>query len=263
MTNPATSKRLAVVIPSRSRPLQQDFLARAISSIQAQVVPREFAIEILVCVDRGDPAPALLDQRNVRLVEAASRGQAAALNAGAAQASADYLAFLEDDDVWHPQRMAFALKVLEETEFTSSTQLEVDENGVVARINDFPTPSGWIMPTASWHRIGPFDETYRWHLDSEWLGRLGQSGLNRIHLVEATAPVHPRFMVQVRPWLLNCIELGGANVSIGRHPLPVPLVTRLVHRNSGMATIERDPLAKQQATSEIQRLIGRYGHLPW
>lgn len=258
-----TSKRLAVIIPSRSSPSQASFLSRAISSIRAQTAQRYCAIEVLVCLDKGESAPALPQQLDVRFIEAASSGQAAALNAGAAQASADYLAFLEDDDRWHPQRLAYALQVLEHADFTSSTQLEVDENETIVRINDFPTPSGWLMPLSSWHRVGQFDASFRWHLDNEWLGRLGASGLRRVHLVEATAPVQPQFAAQVRPWLLNCFQLGGPQVSLARHPLLVPLVTRLIHGNSGMATIERDPRAGSVSKAEIERLIGMYGRFPW
>jgi glycosyltransferase involved in cell wall biosynthesis len=185
-----SSKRLVVVIPSKSRPSQATYLARAISSIRAQTAQRQCTIDVLVCLDKDESAPPLPDRLNVRFVEAASRGQAAALSAGAAQASADCLAFLEDDDHCHPEHVAYALHVLANAGFTSTTQLELDEKGVVARINDFPTPSGWVMPLSSWHRVGPFDETYRWHLDNEWLGRLGDSGLRRIHLVEATAPCY-------------------------------------------------------------------------
>jgi glycosyltransferase involved in cell wall biosynthesis len=255
--------RLAVVIPSRSQPSQASFLARAIASIRAQTVQLEVAIEVLICVDKGESVPPLPDQRNVRFVEASARGQAAALNAGAAQASCDYLAFLEDDDHWHPDRLTYALGALENADFTSSTQLELDESGQVARINDFPTPSGWLMPMSSWHRIGQFDDSFRWHLDSEWLGRLGASGLRRLHLVESTAPVDPRLIAQVRPWLLNCLQLGGPRVSLSRHPTPIPLVYRQVHANSGMAMIERDAQTKKDSETECRRLVSQFGRIPW
>lgn len=260
---PINVKRLAVVIPSKSRPLQAGFLERAISSIIAQTARRELAMEVLVSIDNGESAPALPLQPGVRIIEAKSRGQAAALNAGAAHANADYLAFLEDDDHWHPERIAYALQALDKADFTSTTQLEVNESGVVARINDFPTPSGWVMPISTWRRVGEFDETFRWHLDSEWLGRLGQSGLSRVHLVEATAPVEPRLMGPVRPWLLNCVRFGGPRVSIGRHPLPTPLVIRLIHPNSGMAFIEQDQQAAGVSSAECQQLMDKYGCLPW
>jgi glycosyltransferase involved in cell wall biosynthesis len=256
------AKRLAVVIPSRSQPAQAGYLAKAIASIRAQS-SRDLAVEIIVCLDNGAGLPALPNAGGVRFVEAPSRGQAAALNAGTARVSADYVAFLEDDDQWHPERTTVALRALANGDFTSTTQLEMEESGSITRINDFPTPSGWFMPISSWHRVGPFNEAYRWHLDNEWLGRLAESGLRRVHTVEATAPVNPSLMAQVRPWLLNCLKLGGPHVAIARHSILVPLVNRLVHTNSGMAMIERDPQALELSRREYEQLVARFGRVPW
>ena len=258
----ATAKRLAVVIPSRSQPAQAAFLAKAIASVRAQTV-RGITFEVIVSLDKGESVPSLPDTDGVRFVEAASRGQAAALNAGVGQVSADYVAFLEDDDQWHPERVNFALRALAHCDFTSTTQLEMEESGFVTRINDFPTPSGWLMPLSSWQRVGPFNEAYRWHLDNDWLGRLAQSGLRRVHLVEATAPVDPRLVAQVRPCLFNCLQLGGPQSILGRHSLPFPLVNRLVHANSGTSAIERDAAALELSKRESEQLVGRFGRIPW
>jgi glycosyltransferase involved in cell wall biosynthesis len=255
-------KRLTVVIPSRSQPAQAAYLAKAIASIRAQTF-RELEVEVIICLDPGEGAPALPDTAGVRFTEASARGQAAALNAGCALLDADYVAFLEDDDQWHPERVTFALRALLQCDFTSTTQLEMEESGFITRINDFPTPSGWFMPLASWRRIGAFDETYRWHLDNEWLGRLAESGLRRIHLVEATAPVHPRFIAQMRPWLQNCLEQGGPQVALGRHPFLVPLVNRLIHAHSGTFAIARNAEALEISTREKERLVARFGRIPW
>lgn len=263
MTPAPKATRLSVVVPSRSQSSQAAFLARAIDSIRRQTALRDVAVEVLVCLDRGAPAPELPDPTDVRFVEAGSKGQAAALNAGAASATGDYLAFLEDDDQWHPERVAFGLRALEGREFTSSTQLEVDVSGTIVRINDFPTPSGWLMPMSSWHRVGPFDESYRWHLDNEWLGRLGESGLKRVHLVEMTAPVLANVAAHVRPWLLDCLRFGGPSVILGRHSLPVPLVNRLVHGGSGMARIVGNSQARGASQQEMDRLVSRFGRIPW
>jgi hypothetical protein len=263
MQSGSVVKRLVVVIPSRSQPSQAAFLEKAIASVRAQTAQHEVELEVLVCLDKGAAAPLSLDQRNVRFIESPCRGQAAAMNAGAAQATGDYIAFLEDDDQWHPDRVTYALRALQEAEFTSSTQLEIDASGAVARINDFATPSGWFMPMSSWHRVGPFSEAFKWHLDNEWLGRLGNSGLKRVHLVEATAPVDPRLVAQVRPWLQNVLTFGGSHGLLGRHPLLVPLVTRLIHPNSGMATIAGSPHAAAEAKSELDRIVSQFGRFPW
>jgi hypothetical protein len=63
------------------------------------------------------------------------------------------------------------------------------------------------MPASTMRAVGEFNEGYRWHLDNEWLGRLAEKKIVRIHLVEATAPVDYQLMAQVRPWLANVIKL--------------------------------------------------------
>jgi hypothetical protein len=75
--------------------------------------------------------------------------------------------------------------------------------------------------------------------------------------------VLPRFIAQVRPWLWNCLQFGGPQISLARHASVVPLVSRLLHSNSGMAILERDSSATEASKAESQRLIGRYGRVPW
>jgi glycosyltransferase involved in cell wall biosynthesis len=257
----AKPAHISVVIPSRTQPSQLRFLARSIGSIRAQIVGgMEF--EIIVGIDRGAAVPELLGLEGVRFIEADARGQAAALNAGAAVARGDYLAFLEDDDEWHPQKTAYALRLLEQCDFVSSTQLEVDESGNSLQVNDFPTPSGWLMPMESWHLIGPFDTRYRWHLDNEWLGRLGDSHLRRIHLVEAKT-LSEQDVLSRRPHLLQCLRAGGPNVRLCGHPADGPLVRRMTHAQSGMGQIGRDDSIKAEARAEGHRLIDRFRRFPW
>jgi hypothetical protein len=131
------------------------------------------------------------------------------------------------------------------------------------RINDFPTPSGWFMTRATLGRVGPFDESYRFHLDNEWLGRLTDAGIVRAHLVESTAPVDLNEMVQVRPWLAQLIELSRASVRIMRHASPYPLVNRLVHTQSSLAQIRPNTPSHDRSDGEYKRLEERYGRIPW
>jgi hypothetical protein len=258
----ARSVRVSVVIPSRTQPNQGRFLTRSIGSIRAQVLRSAVDFEIIVSIDRGAAPPTNDGLEGVRFIEADSRGQAAALNAGAAVAHGDYLGFLEDDDEWHPEKTAYALRVLERCDFVSSTQLEVDESGNALRVNDFPTPSGWFMPMRSWHRIGPFDTNYRWHLDNEWLGRLGNSGLRRMHLVEACT-LREAEVLSKRPHLAQCLRAGGPNVRLCGHAADLPLVRRMTHAQSGMGQIERNESVRAEARAEGHRLLDRFQRFPW
>lgn len=257
---------LRVVIPSRRQPRQAEFLARAVQSVRAQTVWAKVKVDIVVGLDQGETlARDLCERLQIRRVQSDGESQAAALNAAANDLHSGCLAFLEDDDQWHPRFLQFAFMALRHGDFVSSTQLEVDPAGAVIRINDFPTPSGWVMKAETWARIGNFNPEYRLHLDREWLGRLGTSGTRRVHLLESTAPANVEAMRQVRPWLADLARFGGAAEHNGflRHSVPRPLITRLVHENSGMAQIATRPDYVQQSNLENQMMLQRFGYLPW
>lgn len=233
---------LSVIIPSRARSRQQEFLDNAIYSIQTQT-----DAEIIVAIDRDADRPYV----EAKLV-VAGNSQAAALNAGVAVSTGDLIAFLEDDDKWSVGKVDSQLEALESYDFVSTNQLEVEEDGNVLRVNDFPTPSGWMMKRATWDKVGEFDLTYRWHMDTEWLGRLNCYQLKRCHLVESTAPTLPPYM-GVRPWLGEVAK----HSAIVRSGHMIPLVRRLVHPEQGMMMLD------QRSNEEHQRMFNCFKEIPW
>ena len=265
--------KLLVIVPSR---LERNgsgrlFLAHALDSIASQQLPsalgpdREIAVEISIGVDPGAVLPTDLTlPENARVSHAAARSQAAALNAAAEMIDHDFIAILEDDDRWLPGHLEKSLRALHDRDldFISSTQLQIDETGEVASIFDFPTPSGWVMRRAVWQTVGPFDTSYRYHLDNEWLGRLAARGFRRGHLVESTAPLDPRWM-SVRPWLHHLLTNGGPHSTLLRHDQPAPLVHRTVHAGSGMSAVATDAAAQSTSQHEYERLARTYGRIPW
>jgi glycosyltransferase involved in cell wall biosynthesis len=258
-------KTLSVIMPSRAQPMQAAFLTRAIRSVaDQQSVQSDLQVEVIVGLDPHTAVPRLEALGvPVRFETAGTASQASALNVAAASAGGEFLAILEDDDIWQPYRLTPAMQALGSCDFVSCTQLEVDVSGSIIRINDCATPSGWLMPREIWHQVGPFDEQYLYHLDNEWLGRLDASGGRRLHLVEATAPTSLEVARQVRPWLANVLALGGSQVQLARHRWMAPLVTRMVHAGSGMARVMSDPAAAQISASECGRLKERFGRIPW
>lgn len=263
-------QKISVVIPSRLQGEKDDpaapwFIERAIACVLGQsVFQRGFLPEILVGVDPGMAgygAPRV--GKRARLCEAAVPLQAAALNAACARISGDFVAFLEDDDMWEPRYLERTLAALQHADFVSSTQLERSVDGVVVKIVDYATPCTWVMPRATFDRIGQFDESYRWHLDSEWIGRLNESGLKRIHFVEATAPIDLGQIRATRVRLAQIIECAGDAVAFLRHESPWPLVMRTVHPGSGMAQIQASDAKQAQSEAECRRLVERFGNVPW
>src|SRR5579863_8064480 len=236
-------RSVAIVIPSRLAHHGAGglFVERAIAAAHAQDTRPGIRLSFFIGIDMDAQVPASLGlQPDVAFTRSDGRSQAAAINAAARAAveqSHDFVALLEDDDLWEPNFLAWALSNLETCDFVSSNQIEIDPNEHCIRINDFPTPSGWIMQAELWRRVGAFDESLRWHVDNDWLGRLALSGVQRIHLVEATAPTSVQASAQVRPWIANVLTQGGPRSAVKRHLSSRPLVRRTVHPGSGMSRI--------------------------
>jgi len=100
---------VSVVMPTNRR---SKYLVEAIASVRAQSFP---ATEIIL-VDDGSPEPGLngiAGELGVTYIRQPARGISAARNAGIAAAQSEWIAFLDDDDVWHPERLSAQLAALE------------------------------------------------------------------------------------------------------------------------------------------------------
>lgn len=110
------SDRVSVIIPTRNRPQK---LRRAVTSVIHQTVA---PVEIIVVDDAStDETAIVLDrlEEEFAVVQGLRNreclGGAAARNAGAARAQGAWLAFLDDDDVWHSRKLERQLSVLNRT----------------------------------------------------------------------------------------------------------------------------------------------------
>jgi glycosyltransferase involved in cell wall biosynthesis len=99
---------VSVIIPTLRRP---DLLRRALASVFSQSWT---SIEVIVVIDGPDAATralldAMADPRLTVLRHERSLGPGRARNAGAALARGAWLAFLDDDDEWLPDKLAVQL----------------------------------------------------------------------------------------------------------------------------------------------------------
>jgi hypothetical protein len=122
--------KVSVVVPTRDRPTE---LARAVRTVQAQ---SETAWELIVVDDGSVPAvtlrPAWLEDPRIRLVRhETSRGVSAARNTGIELATAPWIAFLDDDDLWWPHKLEAQLAAAEQHDatFLFSARVTVDPGG--------------------------------------------------------------------------------------------------------------------------------------
>lgn len=99
----------SVIIPTFGRP---DLLVQTIESVLQQTLA---AHELIVVLD-GDDARTEQALRDlpVRMLSQRRAGPATARNAGAAAASGQWLCFLDDDDLWIPERLEITAAFLRE-----------------------------------------------------------------------------------------------------------------------------------------------------
>lgn len=118
---------VSVILPSRDRPIE---VRRAAATVIAQTFPDW---ELLIVDDGSDPAADVigleaLDPRITVLRNEVATGVSQARNRGVAAAQGDWLAFLDDDDVWHPRKLEAQLAAAEREDatfvYTSATVVE-------------------------------------------------------------------------------------------------------------------------------------------
>ena len=99
----ARSPQVSVVIPSFN---SAAYINEAIDSALAQT---GVEVEVIVVDDGSSDDTVNCVKRyedRVRLIEQSNQGSAVARNRGIAEARADFIAFLDADDYWHPQKLA-------------------------------------------------------------------------------------------------------------------------------------------------------------
>jgi len=111
-----TDPMVSVIVPTYNRP---DTLRRTLESIAAQTYKR---IEAIVVNDAGEDVSGVIDTFHDRLsikylVHHKNKGLAAVRNTAIKHATGQYIAYLDDDDIFHPQHIETAVKVLTTTNY--------------------------------------------------------------------------------------------------------------------------------------------------
>lgn len=206
--------RVSVVVPAYNR---GELLSAAVASVLTQSFDD---LELLVVDDGSNEdldaalAATVKDPRVRMIRHTENRGTAAARNTGTSSAKGDYIAFLDSDDVWYPEKLARQLAWMESHgELVSCTgyrvatglrpggelrlSLEVGFRDLLWGCVVSPG-STMIAKKALLDEVGPFDESLRRLEDWEWLLRCAQ--LAPIGMVpEILAIVHPSAR-EAYPW---------------------------------------------------------------
>jgi glycosyltransferase involved in cell wall biosynthesis len=261
---------ISVVIPSRlaAMPDGRLWLERALDCVRQQRLPAGESVEIIVGLDQGVEPPERLiagtpGPRFANAAAGAPRGQASALNAALRTVRGEWVALLEDDDQWRSRHLELALGALSALDFVSASQRCVDPAGIQIGVFGPATPSGWVMPRRVLDKVGLFDEAFRFHLDSEWLGRLNRAIAERGHFVEGSDLPLAQFLGN-RPELRTLLEsVRPAKIALLRGPGHYTQVVRTENPQGGVSSIKANEELARISLREYAAIERKYGHIPW
>lgn len=142
-----TAALTSIIIPTFGRP---DRVKVAVESVFAQ---RCAAWELIVVCDGAQPqteaalAPYMSDPR-FSLITQAHAGVSTARNTGIARARGTWIAFLDDDDLWHSDKLAYQRDWMHATGYLASQcdELWIRHGKRVNPMKKHAKPSGWIFP---------------------------------------------------------------------------------------------------------------------
>lgn len=181
---------VSVVVPTRNRP---EMLAEALASVRAQT----FTDYEIIVVSNGESRLSRGESRAAASAHGARyfalrRGNiSAARNHGVAQASGEWIAFLDDDDIWVPHKMTLQLEEARRTaaDMVSSDYVKFHPDEPDTLFRPRP-PAGWTYHKAASHirwwanpsativrksvldQLGGFDPRQRFTEDGELWRRL-------------------------------------------------------------------------------------------
>ena len=180
---------VSVVIPTRNR---SRLLAEAIRSVQAIDGP-DLNLEIIV-VDNGstDDTEQVARALGTNYLRATKPGAAATRNVGIRAATGEFIAFLDDDDVWLPGHLRPQLELLtarpdlaacigqiipvDEAERPLAdpypVSLPPDGDAYQAFLGDFPQIGAFVVRTSVRETVGYQDDKHIWGEDWDWFLRI-------------------------------------------------------------------------------------------
>lgn len=177
---------VSVVVPVYNG---ERYLGEALKSIFAQDYR---PLEVIVVDDGSTDTSASIARsfEEINYFYQQNQGPSAARNAGIAAASGEFIAFLDADDVWLPNKLSIQVKYLmdhPEVGFVLARQRMIIEEGVEKppwyRKDIFEEdnvcfgPSATVARRSAFREVGSYDPDYRYGEIAQWLTRAKDAGI--------------------------------------------------------------------------------------
>jgi glycosyltransferase involved in cell wall biosynthesis len=210
MSSPNSAIQVSVVIPTCNR---SSLVQRSIASALAQTLT---AIEVIVVINGPDEGTenALKDfaDPRLRVLRIVAAGASHARNAGVAAAQSEWIALLDDDDAWHPEKLAKQLALAQ----TLTASWPIVASQLIAR-----TPKGdFLRPRRLPHQdeaISDYLLTRRSWFQGEGLVQTSVIFTKRELLLAVPFQQIPKH--QDWDWLLRVMAQPGVELSFVAEPL--------------------------------------------
>lgn len=207
-STPVALPKVSVIIPVFNR---VGVVGRALESVVAQTFQD---YEIIVVDDASNDGSAdfvhSLGIGTVRLIRnSENRGAAAARNAGIAAAAGHFIAFLDSDDTWEPEKLALQVATLEHASpnfLACGTDFYLWHDGRRTPVRTGFTPARFrkdilfgcaispgstlMVAREAFEKVGRFNEALRRLEDWDWLLRYVEHG-DMLFVPQPLAHVHP------------------------------------------------------------------------
>ena len=182
--------KVSVIVPTHNR---AGLLAQALASVFAQSF-QDFEIVIVDDASSDDTRAMVANFSDVRLRyfrNTKNRGEAACRNTGVDHATGDYIAFLDDDDTWLPEKLAMQVAALDRCPpqvggiYTGYHRVDINTGKIIATIaaekrghiygdlrahNWVGSPSAVLLRRECFDRAGRFDEKIKFGVDYDmWI----------------------------------------------------------------------------------------------
>jgi glycosyltransferase involved in cell wall biosynthesis len=190
--------KVSVVIPTYNH---EQFIGQALESVFSQTF-RDFE---LIVVNDGSPDDTEevlrphIESGKIQYIRQENQGVAAARNRGAAEARGEYLAFLDDDDCWPPDKLEWQVAIMESSDIVmvagrnDSERLPATDKSLskepylllktaaLFRQNTIGSPGQTLIRRVAFDAVGGFDHNI-WGVDDYdlWI-RLSHEGQIQKH----------------------------------------------------------------------------------